>query len=525
MDIVANNKTIDSGNKKRTGIVLIHGLTGTPVEMKPIEKYLSKLGMDVENVLLSGHGAGHKEMIASSWTEWMESARAGVKKILTRNDRVVICGLSMGAVIAASLAAEESRVSAIVMLSPTLYYDGAVADNNIVDSVYNSAFARSAMRQLVKAIPFCGKNFYWEESAPYGIRDERIQRQISKSIEAARLGGGNEFGVFRTYYQSFVEMWDLVDHARVCFSKVKCPVLMMHSLDDTLASIHNATETYLNIGSNNKALFLLTGCDHVMTLDLQKNLVHKMIGRFVQDFSAVSTEYRTVRSVVVPVLSEAKIAKGGNISAIISPEMHGLSKEEWKSLYPGRRFAHLASVSDVHELHSIVLRDIAQPLLSLPVFIGEYGQVTLFKNASRIWNTLSKAIAPANATVFGVGSLIVELPGLGMNKAASEESRSKALSHLIRVVESMARSSRADAYTNVQHQVPELPAPANLTRATDNKPFRLDERVHRLLSGFETFCHRNPVQGFFSRFIQVAVPVAPAEPEPIRMGKAAASVG
>jgi carboxylesterase len=492
--------------------------------MKPLEKHLVKLGFDVENVLLAGHGGGHEEMIDSLWTHWLESARQAVRNILSRNDRVMICGLSMGGLIGASIAAEESRVSSLVMLSPTLSYDGSILDNNLVDSIFNSAFARSVMRGVVKALPILGRQLFWEESPPYGIRDQRIQRQITKSIEAARAGGNNEFGVFRTYYASFKQMWDLVDHVRNCFAKVKCPTLLIHSLDDTLVSLHNSTETYLKIGASNKALFLLTGCDHVMTLDLQRNLVHRTIGQFAQKFSEVTTEFKTVRSVISPVLEDAKIAKGGNVSAIISPEMHGLNKEEWKALYPGRRYAHLASVSDVHELHSIVIRDKAQPLMSLPVFVGEYGQVSLFKKSGKIWNAISKFLVSPHATVFGVGSLIVELPGLGLNKSAEIDSQAKALSQLARIVESMAKTAGADAYTNVQHEIPTLPAPAVLERATDNRAVPLDDRVLRLLTGAETFCHRGALQGFFSKFSQVSLPIAPAaEVEQVRMEEAAVS--
>lgn len=524
MDLVADNNAVGD-QKKRTGVMLIHGLTGTPTEMKPLEKSLRKLGYDTENVLLAGHGGSHSDMIKSDWMQWLESARDGMRKLLSRNDRVIICGLSMGGIVASCLAAEESRVSALVMLSPTLDYDGAVTlDASLVNSLYHTEFARKIARKVIRSVPFVAKNCYWEESPPYGISDVRIQRQITKSIEEARLGGGNDFGVFRTYYKSFNEMCELVDHAQLAFSRVKCPVLLMHSLEDTLVSVHNATETYLKLGSNNKALFMLTGCDHVMTLDLQRHLVHKLVGTFVEEFSTVSTEFKTVRSVVAPVLSKARIAKGGGLSAIISPEMHGLDKDEWKVLYPERRYAHLASVSDVNELHSIVLRDLSVPLMSLPVFIGDYGQDTL-KNGSILSRALSRMVAP-NATVFGVGSLIHELPGLGLNKAASEDARARALSHLTTLVDSMAHSAKADAFTNVQHETPELPQPAALTRTADKKPVPLNRNVLRLLNGAETFCHRNKLAAMFARFIRVAVPAPQVEREPQRLENATAvSVG
>lgn len=511
MDIVTGNEPVES--KKKTGVVLIHGLTGTPVEMKPLEKHLKKLGFDVENVLLAGHGGSNADVIASTWQQWLQSARDGVKAILSRNEKVIICGLSMGSLLASIIAAEESRVSGVVICSPTLFYDGSVLQNSLIDWVYASDIPRNTMKAMVRILPILGKTWYWEELPPYGIRDERIQKQITKSIEAAKAGGTNEFGVFRTYYGPLVEMLDMVEVARKSFSKIKVPVLQLHSLDDTIASIHNSTEAYLRLGTNNKALFLMTGCDHVMTLDLQRQLVHKMIGRFVESYSEKNNQQ--VRSVIAPVLGEAKFAKGGTINAMISPEMHGLTKEEWKALYPDRRFAHLASVSDVHQLHSIVMRDAANPLMSLPVFMGEYGQTMPLAATNTMWRMVSNLMAPSNATVFGIGSMVDELPDLGVNSAAGSEAQSKAYSHLIRIIESLGKSGKVDAFSSVLQRTAELPKPAMLYRANDNKQVRLNADVQSLIEGKQVFSHRNIVRNSLTKFIQIAMPVRSNQPEPV----------
>ncbi len=519
MDIVADCQGPNPG-AKRTGVVLVHGLTGTPVEMKPLEKYLSKSGIEVENVLLAGHGSTNEAIVASTWRQWLDSVRDGVKKILSTNDRVIICGLSMGSLLASKVAAEESRVSGLVLMSPTLKYDGSVLDNSLVDLVVTSELPRRIMHRMVRLLPLLGKHCYWEELPPYGIRDERIQKQITKSIQAAKKGGNNEFGVFRTYYGPLAEMLELVEHARTALAKVRVPVLVMQSLDDTICSINNSTEAYLNLGSNNKALFLLSGCDHVMTLDLQRNLVHKMVGRFVAAFSEPNTESNTVRSVLTPVLKEARFAKGGSLSAMISPEMHGLNRTEWKALYPGRRYAHLASVADVHELHSLVLRDQAEPVMSLPVFIGEYSQnayaASKFSQggrqagASAVWRQIAGLLTPPEATVLGLGSYIHELPGLGLNQEAGVETQSKSYANMIRIIDSLAKSARVDACTNIQQQIPELPQPAVILRANDKKQVLLNKRVSRLLEGQERFYHRNILREAFARFIQVSLPDMPS---------------
>ena len=122
--------------------------------------------------------------------------------------------------------------------------------------------------------------------------------------------------------------------------------------------------------------------------------------------------------------------------------------------------------------------------------------------------------------------MVAELPGLGVNGDAAVESRSRALSHLTVIVESLVRTCGADALTNVSQAVPALPEPAVLERVDDKRPVRLDERILRLLSGEEKFYHRNTLREFLARFIQVTVPAAPSDPsEHLRLDEAAASAG
>ncbi len=500
MDVVEKNILLQ--DHKTTGVVLIHGLTGAPTEMKPLEKYMRKLGFEVENVCLAGHGAGHAEIIASSWTEWVDSARQAVQRMLKSFDQVIIAGLSMGAVIGSIIAGEEKRVSGLVMMSPTLRYDGSVLCNSVIDWIYHSDFVTRTVANTCKVVPFVGSNFYWEELPPYGIRDERIQRQITKSIEAAKISGSNDFGSFRTYYKNLADMVDLVDHAAERFCRVSCPTLLMYTLDDTLASINNATRCYLNIGSENKAFFVLSGCDHVMTLDLQRHLVHKMVGRFVQNFSSTTPEHKTVRNMIGPVLSEAKFAKEATITSTISPEMHGLSKDEWQQIYPNKRYAHMAPVSDVDQLHSVVVRDRDQTILNLPMFIGSYQQSA----QSSLPKILSNVLLGKNATVLGIGSLNHEVPGLGVNDEGSKDSKAFAAASLHRIINSIASTAKVNAISCVQEAMPSLPLPYTMLRASDNKPILPHEGIHRLLTGQTAFHHLSPVLNWLSRSIEIALP-------------------
>jgi carboxylesterase len=134
---------------------------------------------------------------------------------------------------------------------------------------------------LVDWIPFLGAYTYWTEEPPYGLKDERLQRMITKQVEAAARGENTDFGLFRTYSGSLRQLHKLVREIRKVAHQVKVPSLVIHSLEDSMTTYKNGLEMVNLIGSEDKTLLLLGGCDHVLTLDLRKKKVCQEIGAFV----------------------------------------------------------------------------------------------------------------------------------------------------------------------------------------------------------------------------------------------------
>ncbi|MGD9680840.1 MAG: alpha/beta hydrolase [Candidatus Obscuribacterales bacterium] len=261
-----------------TGILLLHGLTGMPAEMRPLEKHFKQAGFEVESPLLPGHGGTHLELLAASWQDWVEASREALDRLCGKVDRVVAIGLSMGGTIGGILAAGDRRIAGLVMLSPTLYYDGPS-----VNGLMRSARIRRLMHQACYLFPALRSSLYWTERPPYGLKDERLQRQITKAIEAAAQGKSCQFGLFRTYYGNLFEMNLLTDHFLGLAGTIDCPTLLLHSYEDTIASLTNAMDVYRLVSSKEKHLVMLTGCDHVMTLDLNRKFVIRLLNEFVDD--------------------------------------------------------------------------------------------------------------------------------------------------------------------------------------------------------------------------------------------------
>ncbi len=250
-------------------VLLLHGLTGMPSEMRPLERHMKALGCEIAVPLLPGHGATHRELLATTWNDWVAGARQALEDLAARSEPVVIVGLSMGALLAVLLAAEDTRVAGIVLLSPTLRYDGS-----------SIPWTRHLL-PLAHVFPFVGKYTYWTETPPYGLKDERLQRLITRSVEAAKRGESNRFGLFRTYVGALRQLNRMVREVRAKAGDARCPALVLHSVEDTVTSARNAEEMHALLGGTDKSICWLSGCDHVITLDLQKREVARQVGEFV----------------------------------------------------------------------------------------------------------------------------------------------------------------------------------------------------------------------------------------------------
>ena len=58
------------------GILLIHGLGGTPVEMRMTARGLNKAGFTVYCCQLAGHCGSEADLLATGWQDWFGSVEA-----------------------------------------------------------------------------------------------------------------------------------------------------------------------------------------------------------------------------------------------------------------------------------------------------------------------------------------------------------------------------------------------------------------------------------------------------------------
>ncbi|GAB5602983.1 alpha/beta fold hydrolase [Thermus sp. FJN-A] len=98
-------------------LLLLHGFTSHPVlTLGPLPGVLREAGFGVSQPALPGHGTRPEDLLKVGWRDWLGTAQAAYRELPEPKG---VVGLSMGALLAAHLAA-ESPTRALVALAPAL---------------------------------------------------------------------------------------------------------------------------------------------------------------------------------------------------------------------------------------------------------------------------------------------------------------------------------------------------------------------------------------------------------------------
>lgn len=105
--------------------LILHGLAGSPFEVRPVADALEAAGHIAVCPVLPGHAASEEEYLASSYTQWLDCARAAYLDQYA-DGPVLLAGYSLGGLLALNLAAEaaEGRLPApagLLLLATPLF--------------------------------------------------------------------------------------------------------------------------------------------------------------------------------------------------------------------------------------------------------------------------------------------------------------------------------------------------------------------------------------------------------------------
>lgn len=242
-------------NGGEDAVLLIHGLTGSPFEMKYLAKKLNKAGFTVIVPCLAGHGKTIDDLKKTGWEDWYSTVSETFTELKKNYKTVSASGLCMGALLALYLAYDKKEeVSSVSLLSTTLFYDG-----------WSLPWYRFLL-PLAYYPPV--KYFYsYKESPPYGIKNERLREIYLHGMKEGTIA----YDTIPS--ESMRELYRLIKAVKKVMPVIKAPALLLHSAEDDLASSRNADYVEAHIGSEKVRKVILDNTYHMVTIDNQKDLV------------------------------------------------------------------------------------------------------------------------------------------------------------------------------------------------------------------------------------------------------------
>jgi carboxylesterase len=235
----------------RRGVLVLHGFTGTPWEVRPLCQRLAERGLTVSAPLLAGHGTTARALAATRATDWEQSAALALHSLRARTDRVAVAGLSMGGLLGLQLCQRyPETIAALILMAVPLGLPRPM---------------RAAVRALVRvgvpwAIPKLGGS---------DVRDRAM---------AAQNPGYRQFPL-----RAVAELCALQDAVAPTLHDIHTPTLVLHGFHDHTAPRESARAISDALGSRDVRLRFLAQSYHLLPVDVEREEVARLVGDFVEE--------------------------------------------------------------------------------------------------------------------------------------------------------------------------------------------------------------------------------------------------
>jgi carboxylesterase len=245
-----------------SGVLLVHGFTGSPFEMRYLGEGLSARGHVVYCPRLAGHCAPADVLCRTRFADWLGSVEEAFDRLRARvgpAGRVYVCGLSLGGLLTLDLAARRgpAQLAGIGVLAAPLWFPRAT----------------ETIIAVTKWLGSSG-NFSVPKLAGSDVADAEMQRRNNLAQGAVGLP-----------IRAVLELHGYMAHVRARLGEVHVPALVAHSTEDhtapyaCMAEIVGALRAHNPPGSV-EALTLARSY-HVLTIDHERDVVLEAVAQHV----------------------------------------------------------------------------------------------------------------------------------------------------------------------------------------------------------------------------------------------------
>mgnify|MGYP001054401188 CR=1 FL=1 len=227
------------------GIMLIHGFTNTNYELKKLIHFFASKDINVCAYNLPGHASSVEDCNNTTYHDWIEFTERKFADLSSSCDRVFICGISMGALLAMNIA-HLFPVNGLISVAPVFEFNKPFKIH-----ILNPIFCHLLKVRPKKFEVNKGQNIYYGYNKWPLIALNEV-RKLSKHI-----------------YRNIVR-------------EIDCPTLLIHSRDDTTSVFNNYNITYNIMNVDNLESLIVDRSHHnIFDCDNEKEIIQSTVLKFI----------------------------------------------------------------------------------------------------------------------------------------------------------------------------------------------------------------------------------------------------
>ncbi len=228
------------------GVLLIHGFTGSPAEMRLYGEFLQQRGYTVLAPRLAGHGTSLQDMEHSTADDWLRSVLDAYAMLRDTVREVNVAGHSMGGLLALWLAASKP-VARVVSLAAPIF----------IREARNLHLLPSREKARGMFLP----------KAPKSVPVEKQYRVCYRA----------------TPLLSIHELLDVIERSKAALPAVRSSLCVVQSERDHTVEPESARYLIDHVGSADKRLVWLKRSGHRLPIDIEREDVFRRTAEFLDD--------------------------------------------------------------------------------------------------------------------------------------------------------------------------------------------------------------------------------------------------
>jgi carboxylesterase len=229
------------------GCLILHGFTSSMDTVRALVPMAERMNLPYRMPTLRGHCTRPEDLCGVTWRDWYDDAAAALQELRSEADQVVICGLSMGGLVALHLAADHPQdIAGVATIAAALQ----IADPLIRFSPIMARFIKM-----------------WKANPTGGYAD------------ASLVGHNTNYTSFAT--DALVSLYRYTKVVTHLLPRVQAPLLVIHSRRDRVIKPAAADIIYQRAGSQHKRIRWFNVSGHEMLQDCEADTVVAEIEQFI----------------------------------------------------------------------------------------------------------------------------------------------------------------------------------------------------------------------------------------------------